>query len=126
MKIDTSNLSNIYLDSIVAPSAINENFYNEIEKLGPFGPGNSEPKFVIENLSLISSYIVKDNHIKSLFKGNDGSIIKSLTWNAINTPLEALLIKKNNKKINIVGKMKKNEWMGKKDIEFIIEDVALA
>ena len=35
-----------------------KNFYNEIEKLAPFGSGNSEPKFVIENLKVISSNIV--------------------------------------------------------------------
>tara|TARA_B100000579_G_scaffold430496_1_gene444001 strand:+ start:3454 stop:5202 length:1749 start_codon:yes stop_codon:yes gene_type:complete len=126
MNIDTSELSNIYLDTVIAPSAINESFYEEIEKLSPFGPGNSEPKFMIENLSLISSYVVKDNHIKSVLKGNDGSVIKSFAWNAKNSPLESVLNKKNKKKINIAGKMKKNEWMGKKNIEFIIEDVSLS
>ena len=125
MKINTSELSNIYLDTIIAPSAINENFYNEIEKLSPFGPGNSEPKFMVENLSLVSSYVVKNNHIKSILRGNDGSIIKSFAWNAMNSPLESILNKKNKRKINIAGKMKKNEWMGKKDIEFIIEDASL-
>ena len=103
----------------------NENFYNEIEKLSPFGPGNSEPKFMVENLSLVSSYVVKNNHIKSILRGNDGSIIKSFAWNAMNSPLESILNKKNKRKINIAGKMKKNEWMGKKDIEFIIEDASL-
>jgi len=126
MKINTSELSNIYLDTIIAPSAINENFYDEIEKLSPFGPGNSEPKFMIENLRLISSYVVKDNHIKSLLKGDDGSIIKSFAWNAKNSPLESVLNKKNKRKINIAGRMKKNEWMGKKNIEFIIEDASLS
>ena len=126
MKINTSELSNIYLDTIIAPSAINENFYNEIEKLSPFGPGNSEPKFMVENLSLVSSYVVKNNHIKSILRGNDGSIIKSFAWNAMNSPLESILNKKNKRKINIAGKMKKNEWMGKKDIEFIIEDASLS
>ena len=48
-----------------------------IEKLSPFGPGNSEPKFMVENLSLVSSYVVKNSHIKSILRGNDGSIIKS-------------------------------------------------
>ena len=126
MKINTSELTNIYLDTIIAPSAINENFYDEIEKLSPFGPGNSEPKFMIENLQLISSNIIKNSHIKSLLRGDDGSIIKSFAWNAKNSPLESILDKKNKKKINIAGRMKKNEWMGKKDIEFIIEDASLS
>ena len=31
----------------------------------------------------------------------------------------------NKKKINIVGKMRLNEWRGKKNVEFLIEDVSI-
>ena len=51
-KIKDFNNFNLYLDSIIAPSAINENFYNDIEILEPFGSGNNEPKFVIEELKV--------------------------------------------------------------------------
>ena len=101
-------------------------FFEEINYLGPFGSGNSEPKFVIENIKVISSNIVGNNHIKSILIGKDGSKFKSFAWNAKNSPLETVLNKKNKKKINIAGKMKKNEWRGKKNIEFIIEDVSLS
>ena len=116
---------NLYLDSIVAPSALNEDFYNNINFLAPFGPGNNEPKFVIENLNVISSNIVKQNHIKSILRGKDGSVFKSFAWNAINTPLESVLINKSKRNFNIAGRMKLNEWRGKNDVEFIIDDIAL-
>ncbi len=125
---EKSNLkadSNIFLDSVIAPSALNLDFYNDINSLAPFGSGNNEPKFVIENLKVISSTIVKEYHIKSILLGKDGSTIKSFTWNGKNTPLERFLDKKNKKNINIAGRMKLNEWKGKKNVEFIIEDVAL-
>ena len=116
---------NLYLDSIVAPSALNEEFYNNINFLAPFGPGNNEPKFVIENIHVISSNIVKQNHIKSILRGKDGSVFKSFAWNAINTPLESVLINKSKRNFNIAGRMKLNEWRGKNDVEFIIDDIAL-
>ena len=56
--------------------------------------------------------------------GKDGSVVKSFAWNAMNTPLETILNNQNKKKFNVAGKMKKNEWRGKNDIEFIIEDVS--
>ena len=126
-KLNT-NLShnlNIYLDSIIAPSALNEKFFDEINYLGPFGSGNTEPKFVIENIKVINSYIVGNNHIKSILIGKDGSKFKSFAWNAINGPLEPLLDSKNKKRINIAGKMRLNEWKGKRDVEFMIEDISL-
>jgi len=122
-KIDLFDSSNLYLDSEIAPSALNENFYEEINCLAPFGSGNSEPKFAIENLQVIKSTTVGINHIKSILSGKDGSIFKSFAPNAKNTPLEALLVK--NKKINIAGRIKLNNWQGKKNIEFMIEDVSL-
>ena len=125
IKTDTTKLHNIFLDSKIAPSALNIGYYEEIYSLEPFGPGNSEPKFVIENLKLISFKILNQAHIKSILIGKDGSVIKGLAWNATNGPLEPYLTKKNKNKFSIAGKLKKNEWQGKKDIEFIIEDIAL-
>ena len=124
-QLSPSKVINLYLDSVVAPSALNEKFYSNIEKLAPFGSGNSEPKFVIENLQVITSNLLADKHIKTVLYGKDGSVIRSIAFNAKDGPLEPFLNKKNKKKLNIAGKMSLNEWRGKKSIEFIIEDVSI-
>ena len=124
-QINLSKNVNLYIDSIIAPSALNENFYSEIEKLAPFGSGNSEPKFVIENLHVINSNLVADKHIKNVLYGKDGSVIKSIFFNGKDSPLEPFLNKKNKRNFNIAGKMHLNEWKGKKNVEFIIEDISL-
>ena len=110
---------------VIAPSALNENFYDEINFLAPFGPGNNEPKLVIENLKVISSKVVGDNHIKSILIGQDGSTFNSFSWNAKSSPLEQYLLKGNKKVFTAAGKVELKEWKGKKNIEFIIEDIAL-
>jgi len=120
---NTKNI-NLYLDSMIAPSALNEKFFHEINYLAPFGSGNNEPKFAMENIKVISSDIIKNSHIKSILRGKDGSTFKAYAWNAKNTPLESLLSMKN-KMFNIAGKMRLNEWRGKKEIEFMIEDISL-
>ena len=125
LKIESSQIINLYLDSIIAPSALNEEFYEEVDFLSPFGSGNNEPKFVIENLKVIKSNLLGDKHIKSILCGKDGTIIKTITFNALDSPLESFLNKKNKKNINIAGKMTLNEWKGKKNIEFVIEDISL-
>ena len=102
-----------------------EDFFNEINSLGPFGSGNSEPKFLIENIKVISSNIIGNNHIKSILSGKDGSTFKAFAWNAKNTPLETFLINKKKKIINIAGKIRLNEWKGNKKVEFIIEDISI-
>ena len=117
---------NLYLDSVIAPSALNEDFYEEINYLGPFGSGNSEPKFAIEDIKVISSNIAGNNHIISVLSGKDGTTFKGFTWNGKNSPLEPFLTNKNKQRINIAGRMRLNEWKGKKKIEFMIEDLSLS
>ena len=126
-KTQVSSLGNInlYLDSLISPSALNEDFYEEINHLAPFGSGNNEPKFVIENLQTIRSNLVVDKHIRSILCGKDGSVIKSVAFNAMNGPLEPFLNINYKKRFNIAGKINLNEWRGKKSVEFIIEDISI-
>ena len=112
-------------DSKISPSALNENFFNQVNMLSPFGSGNPEPKFVIENLKLVKSQVVGENHIKALFSGEDGSTFAGVTFNATNTVLGSYLTTKNSKKINIIGKLSLNEWKGQKKVEFIIDDISV-
>ena len=123
--IDLSKNKNLYLDSTIAPSALNEDFYEDINCLAPFGSGNSEPRFVIENIKVISTTVVGNDHIKSILGGKDGSIFNGFVWNGKNSSLETFLSKNYNKRINIAGKMRLNYWRGVKKVEFIIEDVSL-
>ena len=115
----------LFFDSKISPSALNIDFFSEINSLSPFGSGNPEPRFVIENLKLLKSSIVGDRHIKALLSASDGSVIKSVTFNAVKTDLETYLLSKNQKKINIVGKLSLNEWKGQKNVEFIIDDISV-
>ena len=114
-----------FIDSIIAPSAVNLEFYNKINHLAPFGSGNSEPKFSIENLKLLNSKIICEKHIKSNLIGEDGSVIKTIAFNASDNNLAAYLIKNGHKTFNIVGKLSLNEWRGEKNVEFIIDDISV-
>ncbi len=115
----------IFFDSAISPSAINLDFYNKVENLAPFGPGNSEPKFTVNNLKTINSKIVGEKHIKSILLGEDGSNIKTIAFNAADSDIGPYLLKKNNKNFNIVGKLSLNEWKGQKNVEFIIDDISV-
>ena len=115
---------NLYLDALIAPSALNEDFYNEINLLAPFGSGNREPTFMIENLKVITTDIILNTHIKTLFLGMDGTSFKAYAWNGKGSVLENYLYKNKNKKINIAGNIRLNEWQGKKEVQFNIQDIS--
>ena len=122
---DLTSKKPLLLDSIISPSALNLDFYNKINTLAPFGSGNPEPKFIIEDLKTINGKIVGEKHIKSVLIGKDGASIKTISFNALENGLGAYLIKKNNKIFNIAGKLSLNEWKGQSNVEFIIDDISV-
>ncbi len=122
---DITKQKPLFFDSKIAPSAINLEFYDKVNILSPFGSGNPEPKFVIENLKSVNSKIVGDKHIKSILIGVEGSSIKTIAFNAAENELGAYLLKKNNSTFNIAGKLSLNEWRGQKNVEFIIDDISV-
>ena len=122
---DLSSEKPLFLDSVISPSALNLEFYNKVNLLAPFGSGNPEPKFIIENLITMNGKIVGEKHIKSVLIGKDGSIIKTIAFNALDNDLGGYLLKKNNKQFNIAGKLSLNEWKGQSNVEFIIDDISV-
>ena len=122
---DLTSEQPLLLDSIISPSAVNLDFYNKVALLSPFGSGNPEPRFVIEDIKTINGKIVGEKHIKSVLIGKDGSTIKSIAFNAVENDLGGYLLRKNNKLFNIAGKLSLNEWKGQSNVEFIIDDISV-
>ena len=79
----------------------------------------------MENLKPVNSKVVGDKHIKSVLIGPEGTSVKTIAFNAIDSELGAYLLKKNNSTFNIAGKLSLNEWRGQKNVEFIIDDISV-
>ena len=125
IKLDLSKNKSLVLDSEILGSAVNADFYNKIQLLSPFGPGNPEPKFVINSVKTLNSKIIGENHIKSNLITEEGIMIKCIAFNSINTEISAYLTGNHKKSFNIAGKLSLNEWGGEKKVEFIIDDISV-
>ena len=119
------NRDKLYLDSAISASALNFDFYQKVEKLSPFGSGNPEPKFILENLRVIKSLIVGEKHVKSILTSKDGSTIKTISFNSYDSDLGQFLLNNKTNTFNIAGKLSLNEWKGEKNVEFIIDDISV-
>jgi single-stranded-DNA-specific exonuclease len=125
ININLDDKQKYYFDAEIAPAAVNINFFEKINILSPFGSGNVEPRFLIQNLKVVNSKIVAEKHIKSVLSGADSSVLKTICFNSVGTELSTYLLKKNPKNYNIVGKLSLNEWRGQRNVEFIIDDISV-
>ena len=119
------NSTAIYLDSEISPSALNIDFFEEINILSPFGAGNPEPRFLLRDLKVLNSKIVGEKHVKSVLLGKDGSSIQTISFNSNSNEIGQFLLNNNKDFFSIVGKLSLNEWNGRRNVEFIIDDISV-
>ncbi len=126
-KIIVNNIekNKLYFDSVISASALNIEFYQKVDILSPFGSGNPEPKFLLENVRVVKSFIVGEKHVKSILSTRDGTTIKTIAFNCYDSDLGQFLLNNKTKDFNIVGKLSLNEWKGEKNVEFIIDDISV-
>ena len=124
--LDTgTSKNNIFLyDAEVSTLAFNENFYEEIKKLEPFGTGNPVPTFLFKDLKIIKSKILNNKHISLIFKSRTGFSIKSISFNSVNNKVGEYLMNYKNT-LNVLGQINENIWNNKKTLQLTIRDVIL-
>jgi len=117
--------NNIFLyESEISPLALNQDFYDDIKKLEPFGTGNIVPTFMLRELSIIKPIVLNNKHISVILRSKKGFSIKSISFNTINTKIgEHLLNYKNN--INVIAQINENIWNNKKTLQLTIRDLIL-
>ena len=114
-------MNNYYLSKIFS-SAINGNFVDEVYKAGPFGSHNTNPKFLIINLKIVKLNIIKKKFISCIFKSDNDTFIKGISFNLIDSKVSEYLLNYK-KKIKIIGQLNENLWKNKKSIQVNIIDV---
>jgi single-stranded-DNA-specific exonuclease len=111
-------------DAELSSSAINKNFIDEINKLGPFGNYNHSPVFLIKDVKVIKSNVINYKHVSSLIKPRAGSTVKSICFNCSNSLIGKYLLSYK-KKINVIAELNENIWNNKKTIQLNIKDLVL-
>ncbi|WP_168464320.1 single-stranded-DNA-specific exonuclease RecJ [Wolbachia endosymbiont of Ctenocephalides felis wCfeT] len=106
-------------DGVITAKAINMSLLNQLQRLEPFGPGNPEPRFIIQGAKIRKPEIVGADHIKC-FIVDDNVMVRAIAFRSVNTPLGYAIMQGNVKAI--LGKISVNYWNGNEFVQFLIED----
>lgn len=113
------------VDAVVNLSDLSLNFVNNTNELSPFGQGNPSPIFVISNVKVICSRILKDQHISVILSDGFGNTLKGISFRCVGTNLEDALLNTRDK-LSILGELCIFVWKDRRSVNLIIRDVALA
>ena len=124
-KGNIDNEKNLFFyESKISSTAFNKEFYNEINKLTPFGTDNNEPLFLFEKLKIVKAKIVKKKHITNFFKSKNGFLIQSISFNSTNTKIGEYLLNYK-KEISVIGQIKENFWNNKSSLQLTVRDLII-
>ena len=124
LKSNTLNNNIFSYESEVSSLAFNQDFYDIIKKLEPFGTGNSIPTFMLRDLRVIKPIVLNNKHISLILKSKTGFSIKSISLNSINTKVGEYLTSYKNY-ISVIGQINENIWNNKKTLQLTIRDLIL-
>lgn len=112
------------IDSVIDITGINNDLIKKLSVLEPFGTANEEPRFAILNAKLTGSDALSGGHIRCYFSSDNGKSISAICYKAIDTEMGEALLSGVGNRFHLAGKIRANEWNGKRYIQFIIDDVA--
>ena len=102
----------------------NSIIFSEINELEPFGNKNPEPSILFQSLKILKSKVINNRHIQCILKNKTGSTIKSISFDAVNTPVGNYLLNFK-KEFDLVGSINENIWNNKKTHQIIIKDLII-
>jgi single-stranded-DNA-specific exonuclease len=110
------------VDGAVTLDELTPDLMEQIEKLGPFGQGNPEPRLGARDLSVVSSRIVGNNHLKLRLRQQGGASL-----NAIMFKRGHLLGKqiRDGSRLAAVFTPRLNAWNGTTTVELEIKDIKI-
>ncbi len=113
------------IDGAVSASGATLELLAMLERAGPYGTGNPEPRFVLPAHRITYSARVGEDHVRCTLVSGEGTRINAVAFRTRGTPLDDFLLNKRNTPLHIAGKLKLNEWRGRRDVQMIIEDAAV-
>lgn len=113
------------IDAPLRPAAANGELAGLLERIGPYGMGNPEPRFVLPAVRVIYAAPVGESHIRCTLAA-DGDRVAAIAFRAVGTPLGDALLARNGPALHVAGSLRLNRWQGRCEPQFQIDDAAVA
>ncbi len=108
--------------SKISFNSLNKNFISNLEKIQPYGEENSNPFFLIENVKIIKSKILKNKFISCFIKNKSGKILPAVSFHFLESDLSNNILYNKNE-VNMIIQVKENFWNNKKSLKIMIIDI---
>lgn len=116
----------LVVDGAVAASGVTMDLAEELQRAGPYGSGNPEPRIVIPEARLMKADIVGGQHVRANIAGRGKGWVGAICFRSAEEPLGRALLgrARDNRPVHLAGHLRIDHWQGSPRVQFQIEDAA--
>jgi single-stranded-DNA-specific exonuclease len=112
------------IDGALTPAAVNDEFLDLMDRAGPYGQGNPQPRFAFPAHRVKFAKTVGEAHVRCVLEAGDGSRLDAVAFRVADQPLGAALLASSGMPLHVAGHLRRDTWGGRDRHELIIEDLA--
>lgn len=112
------------VDLSLAPSAVNLSILETIDSVGPYGPQNPSPVFAISDVRIAFSKALSGGHVRFSAEGRGGDRVSGILFRGDETDLGQALLNAGEKRVHLLGQIKRNAYQGRESADFHLLDMA--
>lgn len=116
--------ASLEIDGALTPRAVHHELMALLDRAGPFGQGNPQPRFAFGSHIIKFAKVVGENHVRCALQGGDGARLDAIAFRAAGQPLGDLLLNSGGMPVHIAGTLRRDTWGGRDKLELFIDDAA--
>ena len=112
------------IDGALTPASVTDELIDLLERAGPYGQGNPQPRFAFPAHRVKFAKVVGEAHVRCVLEAGDGSRLDAVAFRAADQPVGAALLASAGMPMHVAGHLRRDTWNGRDKRELVIEDVA--
>jgi single-stranded-DNA-specific exonuclease len=117
-------LPDLTLDGALQVKALSPGLALRLGRLGPFGRGNPEPRFMLPDARSFQVRRIGEGHLDCMLQDAAGGRVRAVAFRAADRPLGEALLAAGGAPLHLAGTLKLDHWQGQPRVTFRIEDAA--
>lgn len=114
------------LDGLLAAEGVSPELAGSFQAAGPFGQGNSEPRFALADLRVSFAQRVGKDHVRFTLVDSGGVALQGISFRTADGPVGEALLAADERRWHVAGRIKLDQWNGRNRAQFQLEDMAAA
>ncbi|KAF0098700.1 MAG: single-stranded-DNA-specific exonuclease [Rhodospirillaceae bacterium] len=112
------------IDAALAPAAATAELVSMIERAGPFGAGNAQPRFALAGVRVSFAKPVGEGHVRCTLVGAERGRVEAIAFRAGQSALGPALMDSARPVLHVAGALKIDRFGGRETVRLQIDDAA--